>query len=125
MASGLNTSWQTEEEKVEAETNFLFLGWRKSLRMVTAAMKLKMIAFWKESNDKPRQYIKKQRHHLAEKGLYSHSYSVSSSHVRVSELDHQEDRVLKNWCFWTVMLEKALESPLDSKEIKPVNPKGN
>ena len=65
MASGINTSWQIEEEKVEAETNFPFLGWRKSLRMVTAAMKLKMTASWKESNDKPRQYIKKQRYHLA------------------------------------------------------------
>ena len=65
MASGLNTSWQIEEKKVEAETNFLFLGWRKSLQMVTAAMKLKMTASWKESNDKPRQYIKKQRYHLA------------------------------------------------------------
>ena len=87
-----------------------------------------MLAPWKKSYESiliHRKHIKKQRHHLAEKGLYSHSYSVSSSHVRVSELDHQEDRVLKNWRFWTVVLEKALESPLDSKEIKLVNPKGN
>ena len=57
--------------------------------------------------------------------IYSQSYSFSSSHVRMWELDHKEGWVLKNWCFWTVVLEKTLESPLDSKKIKPVNPKGN
>ena len=57
--------------------------------------------------------------------LYSQSYSLSSSHVRMWELDHKEGWVPKNWCFWIVMLEKTLESPLDCKEIKPVNPKGN
>ena len=81
MASGLNTSWQREEEKVEAETNFLFLGWGKSLRMVSAATELKMIVSWKESSDKPRQCTKKQRYPLAEKGPYSHSYGVPSSHI--------------------------------------------
>ena len=59
------------------------------------------------------------------KGLYSQSYGFSSSHVRMWELDHKESWVLKNWCFWTVVLEKTLESPLDCKEIQPVHPKGN
>ena len=68
---------------------------------------------------------KKQRPHFANKGLYSQSYGLSSSHVCMWMLDHKEDWALKNWCFWTVVLEKTLESPLDSKEIKPVNPKGN
>ena len=73
----------------------------------------------------PRQHIKKQRHHFADKGLYSQSYGFSSSHVWMWELDHKESWMLKNWCFWTVVLEKTLESALDCKEIQPVHPKGN
>ena len=69
--------------------------------------------------------LKKQRHHLANKGPYSQSYRFSSSHVLMWELDHKEGWALKNWCFRTEVLEKTLESPLDCKEIKPVNPKGN
>ena len=86
-------------------------------------MKLK-VAPWKESYDKPREHIKKQRHHFAIKDPYSQSYVFSSSPVRMWELDHKEGWVLKNWCFGIVVLEKTLESCLDSKEIKPVNPKG-
>ena len=84
-----------------------------------------MLASWKKSYDKPRQRIKKQRHHFADKGLYSQSHGFSSSHVWMWELNHKDSWALKNWCFWTVVLEKTLESPMDSKEIKPVNPKGN
>ena len=69
--------------------------------------------------------IKKQSHHFANKGLYSQSYGLSSGHVRMWELDHKEGWALKNWCFWTVVLEKTLDSPLDCKEIKSVSPKGN
>ena len=69
--------------------------------------------------------VKKQRHHLADKGLYSQGCGLSSSHIWMWELDNNEDRAPKNWCFQTVVLEKALESPLDSKEIKSVSPKGN
>ena len=87
-------------------------------------MKLKDTSPWKKSYDKPRQCIKKQRHHFADKGPYNQSYSFSSSHVRMWELDHKEGWVPKNWCFWTVVLEKTLENLLDSK-IKLVNPKGN
>ena len=60
-----------------------------------------------------------------DKGLYSLSYGFSSSQVWLWELDHKEGWVLKNWCFQTVVLEKTFESPMDSKEIKPINPKGN
>ena len=74
---------------------------------------------------KPRQHSKKQRHDFDDKGLYSQKNSFSSSHVQMWELDQKEGWVPKNWCFWTVVLEKTLECPLDSKEIKPVNPKGN
>ena len=84
-----------------------------------------MLAPWKKSYDKPRQCIKKQRHHFANKGPYSQSYGFCSSHVQMRELDHKGGWVLKNWCFWTVVLEKTLESPLDCKEIKGVNSKGH
>ena len=79
----------------------------------------------KKSYDKPRQHIKRQRHHFAGKGPSSWSYGFSSNHVQMWELDHKEGWAPKNWCFWIVVLEKTLESLLDSKEIKPVNPKGN
>ena len=85
----------------------------------------KTLAPWKESYDKPRQCIKKQRHHFADKGLYSQSYVFSSSHVWMWEFDHNEGWKFKNWCFRIIALEKTLESPLDCKEIKPVNPEGN
>ena len=103
-----------------------FLGLQKSLQMVTTASKLKkMLAPWKKSCDQSRQHIKKQRHYFTNKGLYSQRYSVSSSHVRMWELDLKEGWVPKNSCFWIVVLEKTLESPLYCTEIKQVNPKGN
>ena len=97
----------------------LFSWAPKSLQMVTAAMKLK------RRYDQPRQHIKKQRHYFANKGLSSQRYGFFSSHVWMWELDYKDSWVLKNWCFWTVVLEKTLESPLDSKEIQLVHPKGN
>ena len=84
-----------------------------------------MLAPWKKSYDKPRQHIKKQRHYFADKGPSSQSYGFSSSHVWMWELDHNESWASKNWCFWTVVLEKTLESPLDCKEIQLVHPKGD
>ena len=97
----------------------------KSLQMVTAAMKLKDACSLEKSYDQHRQHIKKHRHYFADKGPSSQSYSFSSSHVWMWELDYKQSWVPKNWCFWTVVLEKTLESPLDCKEIKPVHPKGN
>jgi len=89
-------------------------------------MKLKDACFeFKRCYDQPRQHIKKQRHYFANKGPSSQSYGFSSSHVWMWELEHKENWAPKNWCFWTMVLEKTLESPLDCKEIKPVNPKGN
>ena len=79
----------------------------------------------KKSYDQPRQHIKKQRHYFADKGSSSKSYGFSSSHVWMWDLEHKESWAPKNWCFWTVVLEKTLENPLDCKEIQPVNPKGN
>ena len=70
-------------------------------------------------------HIKKQRHYSAFKGPYSQSYGFSSSHVQMWELDNKKGWALKNWCLRNMVLEKTLDSPLDCKEIKPANPKGN
>ena len=84
-----------------------------------------MLIPWKKSYDQPRQHIRKQRYYIANKGPSSQGYGFSSGHVWMWELDYKESWVLKNWCFWTVMLEKTLKSPLDCKEIQPVHPKGD
>ena len=82
-----------------------------------------MLTPWKESYDQPRQHIKKQRHYFANKGPSSQDYDFSSARVWMWELDYKESWAPKNWCFWAVVLEKTLESPLDCKEIQPVHPK--
>ena len=97
----------------------------KSLQMVTSAMKLKDAWSLEESYDQPRLFIKKQRHYFAKKDPSSQSYGFSSSHGWMWELDYKESWAQKNWFFWTVLLEKTLESPLDCKEIQPVHPKGD
>ena len=84
-----------------------------------------MLTLWKDSYDQPRQHIKKQRYYFANKGLSSQGYGFSSGHVWIRGLDYKESWAPENWCFWTVVLEKTLESPLDCKEIQPVHPKGN
>ena len=84
-----------------------------------------MLPPWKESYNQTRQHIKKQRHYFANKGLSSQGYGVSSSQVWLWELDCEEGWVPKNWCFWTVVLEKPLASPLDCKEIQSAHPKGD
>ena len=83
-----------------------------------------MLAPWKKSYDQTRQHIKK-RHYFTNKGQSSQSYGFSNSHIWMWKLDYKESWALKNWCFWTVVLEKTLESPLDCKEIQPVDSKGN
>ena len=84
-----------------------------------------MLASWKESYDQPRHLIRKQRHYFANKGRSSQGCGFSSSHVWMWELDYKESWVLMNWCFWIVVMEKTLESPLDCKEVLPVHPNGN
>ena len=126
VASDPITSWQIDGETMETVSDFIFLA-PKSLQMVTVNTKLKdACSPWKKSYDKLRQHIKKQRY-FSNKGLSSlwFLWFLSSSHVWMWELDHKEGWVLQNWCFWTMVLEKTLESLLDSKEIKPVNPKRN
>ena len=83
-----------------------------------------MLTPWKESYDKPRQHIKKQRHYFANRGPSSQGYGFSNGHVWMLELDYKESWSPKNWSFWTVVLEKTPKIPLDCKEIQPVHPKG-
>ena len=124
MASHPITSWQIDGETIETVTDFIFLG-SKITADGDCSQEIKTLAPWKKGYDQSRQHIKKQRRYFANKGPPSQSYGFSSSHIWLWELDHEESWVLKNWCFWTVILEKILESPLCSMEIKPVNPKGN
>ena len=122
MASSPIISWQTDGETV---SDFIFLG-----SNITAdsdcshEIKRRLLTPWKESYDQSRRHIKKQRRYFANKGPSSQGYGFSSSRVWMWELDYKEGWVLKNWCFWTVVLEKTLESHLDCKEIQPVHPKG-
>ena len=103
----------------------LFCWAPNSLQMMTSAMILKDTCSLGESYDEPRQHTKKQRPYFANKSLLSQSYGFSSSHVWMWELDSKESWALKNWCFWTVVLEEILESPLDCKKIQPVPPEGD
>ena len=84
-----------------------------------------MLTPWKGSYDQPREHIEKQRYYFANKGLSSQGYGFSSGHVWLWHLDCEERWVLNNWCFWTVVLEKTLESLLDCKEIQPVHSEGD
>ena len=124
MASGPITSWQTDGRTMETVTDFYFLGLQNHCRWWLQPWNQKTLAPWKKSYDQPRQHIKKQSHYFADKGLSSQSCGFSSSHIQMY-MDHKERWAPKNWCFWTVVLENTLESPLDCKEIQPVHPKGD
>ena len=124
MASGPITSWQIDRETMETVTDY-FGGLQNHCRWWLQPWNSKTFAPWKKSYDQPRQHIIKQGHYFANKGLSSQSYGFSYSHVWMWELDHKESWAPKKWCFWTVVLEKTLEGPLDSKEIQPVHPKEN
>ena len=124
MAPGLITSWQINRETMETVDDFIFLG-SKITADGDCSHEIKTLAPWKKSYDQSRQHIKKQRHYFANKGPSSQSYGFSSIFLWMWELDYKESWVLKNWRFWTVVLEKTLESPLACKEIQPVHPKGN
>ena len=84
-----------------------------------------MLAPWTESYDQPRWHIQKQRYYFANKGPPSQGYGFSSGHVWMWELDYKESGAPNNWCFWAVVLDKTLKSPLECKEIQPVYPKGD
>ena len=112
-------------ENIRKQWQTLFSWTPKSTGQWLQPWYYKTFAPWKKNYDKPRQHLKKQRHYFANKGPSSQSYGFSSSHVWMGELDHKEGWEPKNWCLQTVVLEKTLESLVDCKEIKPVNPKGD
>ena len=122
MASGPITSWQIDGETVETVADFI-LGGSKITADGYCSHEIKALAPRKKSYDPPRQHIKKQSHYFANKSQSSQGYGFSSSHVWMWELAYKESWALKNWHFWTVALEKTLESPLDYKEIQTVHPK--
>ena len=124
MATSPTTSWQIDGKTMETVTDLIFLG-SKIAAESDCSHEIQTLAFWKKSYDQPRQHIKKQRRYFANKYPSSQSYGFSSSHVWMWELDHKEGWAPKNWCFWTVVLEKTPDSPLDSNEIQPVHPKRN
>ena len=123
MASGPITSWQIDGETIETVKGFIFLG-PKITADGDCNHEIKRHLLLGRKAMTILDSILKSRHYFANKGLSSQSYGFSSSHVWMWELNHKESWVLKNWCFWTVVLEKMLEYPLDCK-IKLINPKGN
>ena len=124
MASSPISSWQIDGETVETVADFIFLGF-KIIADGDFSHEIKRRLLWKETYDQPRQHIKKQRYYFVNKGPSSQGYGFSSSYVRVWELDYKESWAQKNWCFWTLVLEMAFESPLNCKAIQLVHPKGN
>ena len=125
MASCPITSWQIDGETVETVADFNLGGSKITANGDCRHGIKKTLTPWKKSYDQPREHIKKQRHYFVNKGPSSQGYGFPSSHVWMWEVDYKESWAPKNWCFWTVVLEKTLESPWDSKEIQPVHPKGD
>ena len=105
-------------------TDFIFLGSKITADCYCSHKIRRHLLLGRKAMTNLDSIFKKQRHYFANESPYSQSYGFSSSHVQIWELDHKEGWALKNQCFQTVMLEKTLESPLDCKEIQPVNPKG-
>ena len=125
MASGLTTLQQIDGETMETVTDFI-LGGSKITEDSDCSHEMKrLLLLGRKAMTNLDSILKKQRHYFAKKSPSSQSDGFSSSHVWMWELDHKESWALKNWYFWTMVLEKTLQSPLDCKEIKPVNPKGN
>ena len=123
MASGPITSWEIDGKQWK-QCQSLFWGAPQSLQMVIAAMKLRRLFLGRKVMTNL-DSILKSRDILCWLGPSSQGYGFSCVHVWMWELDCKESWVLKNWCFWTVVLEKTLESPLDCKEIQPDHPKGD
>ena len=128
MASSPITSWQIDGERMKLVTDFIFMG-TKIIADGDCSHEIKRlkISHWNKSYDQPRQHIKKQRLYFSSQGPSSQSYGFSSDHILMWELGYEASWALKNWCFWTVVLEKTLENPLECKEsnqsiLKEINP---
>ena len=125
MASSPITSWQIDWETMETVTNFIFLGSKITVDGDNSHQIKRCLLLGRKAMTNLDSELKKQRHYFVDKDPSSQSYGFSSSHVQMWVLDDKKGWVLKNWCFWTVVLEKTLEGPLESTKIKPVNLKGN
>ena len=124
MASGFITSWQIDGETMETVTDFIFLGSKITADSnCSHEVKRRLLLGRKAMTNLDSKL--KSRHYFANKGPPSQGYGFSSSHVWMWELDYKENWTPKNWCFSTVVLDKTFENPLDCKEIKPINPKGD
>ena len=124
MASGPITSWEVDGETMEMRRDFIFLGSKVTEDGDSSHEFKRCLLLGRKAMAKLESTLK-SRDYFANIGPSSQSYSFSSSHVWIWELDYKESWALKNLCFWTVVLDKTLESPLDCKEIQPVHPKEN
>ena len=125
MASSPISSWQINGEIMETVTDFIFLDSKITADGDCSHEIKKHVFLGKKAVTNIDSVLKNQMYFFTDKVPSSQSYGFSNSKVLMGDLDHMESWVLKNWCFWTMVLEKTLESPLDCKEIKPVNPRGN
>ena len=125
IASGPITSWQINGETVETMADFLFLGSKIPADGDCSYEIKKHLLLGRKAMTNLDSLLKSKDITLPTSGPSSQRYGFYSSHVWMWDLDHKESRALKNWCFWIVVLEKTLESPLDCKEIQPVHLKGD
>ena len=125
MASGPITSWEIDGETVETVSDLIFGGSKITADGDCSHEIKRCLLLGRKVMSNLDSIYKKQRHYFANKGPSSQGYGFSSAHLWMWELDCEESWAPKNWCFWTVVLEKSLESPLDCKEIQPVHPKGD
>ena len=124
MASGPITSWQIDGETVDTVSDFILRD-SKITADGDCSHEIRRRLLLRRKVMINLDSLLKSKHYFANKGLSSQGYGFSSSHVWMWELDYKESWAQKNWCFWTVVLEKTLESPLDCKEIQPVHSKGD
>ena len=117
MASGPISLCHIDGEAMETVRDFILWGSKITADGDCSLEIKRRLLLGKKSYDQPRKHIKKQRHYFVNKGPSSQGYGFSSGHVWMWELDYKESWAPKNWCFWTAVLEKTLESPLDCKEI--------
>ena len=125
VTSGAITSSWIDGETVETGTDFILLGSRITADGACSLEIKRCLLLGRKVMINLDSILKSQWHYFVNKGLSSQGYGFSSGHVWMRELDHKESWELKNWCFWTVVLEKTLESPLDCKGIQPFHPKGD
>ena len=125
MASGPITSWEIDGETVKTVADFILGGSKITVDGDCSHEIKRRLLLGRKVMTNLDSIIKSQRHYFANKGPSSQSYGFSSGHVWMWELDYKESWAPKYWCFWTVVLEKTLESPLDCKEIQPVHSEGD